>query len=355
MIQDKKNNSKKKDLVNGSPSPAKNKSIRNIMTQDKINAREKNAESVEIQDSGSLHHYRTEIPNIIFKMNLDPWAFKAYCVFKMTTGDRGVCFKSNVTLSEEIGCSIPTLIKLKHQLEEEGLIKIIKRIHKNGGNMPDLIQIVDIWPQNMQMMSNLYPPNPKNDLKMLKKRDPNNFYGDKGDLRGGVNAVNEGSKRRLHKQDLKEQEQKEQEHKNNNNNKTQQPKNSIPVKPKSDVVVVVSENSKDLSYKNSKGISCLISQSDIFRHFVSLPYSTAIVQKAIEQARQSSELINNILRYLEGICENLSKQKIKVEPKKKKECSVPDTSHRPRDPLGGIKIMKALEEGLRDAEKRMAI
>lgn len=152
-------------------------------------ANKKNSQSVEIQDSGSLHRYRTEIPNIIFQMKLDPWAFKAYCVFKMTAGDKGVCFKANVTLSEEIGCSIPTLIKLKHQLEEEGLIKIIKRIHENGGNLPDLIQIVDIWPENMQKMSNFYPPR-----------------GGKQDLVGGVNAVNEGSKRRLHKQEPKEQE-----------------------------------------------------------------------------------------------------------------------------------------------------
>lgn len=176
------------------------------MTQDKMQSSEKNIESVEIQDSGSLHHYRTEIPNIIFQMKLDPWAFKAYCLFKMTAGDRGVCFKSNITLSEEIGCSVPTLIKLKHQLEKEGLIKIIKRVHENGGNLPDLIQIVDIWPQNMQIMSNFYPANPKNDLKNWKKNDSNNSYGSKPNLSGGVKAVNEGSKRRLHKQEPKEQE-----------------------------------------------------------------------------------------------------------------------------------------------------
>src|SRR6185295_18798243 len=126
-------------------------------------------EGQEIQDLGSHHNYRTEIPNIIFTMKLDPWAFKAYCVFKMTAGDKSACFKSNNTLSEEIGCSIPTLIKLKNELRDHGLINIMKRKHPNGGDMPDLIQIIDIWPQNAEYMLKLYPKNPKNELWPWKK------------------------------------------------------------------------------------------------------------------------------------------------------------------------------------------
>lgn len=152
-------------------------------------------EGNHIQDLGSLHHYRTEIPNIIFQMNLDPWVFKAYCVFKMTAGDRSACFKSNSTLSNEIGCSIPTLIKLKGELAELGLITIQKRHHENGGSLPDLIQIVDIWGQNMECMLKRYPPKPS------PIKHSNNDEGDKRDLGGGVNAVNQGSKRGLHKQE----------------------------------------------------------------------------------------------------------------------------------------------------------
>jgi len=165
----------------------------------------------EIQDLGSLHHYRTEIPNIIFQMNLDPWEFKAYCVFKMTAGDKGRCFKSNNTLSDEVGCSIPTLIKIKSSLAEKNLIKITKQVHATGASMPDLIQITDIWPQNMQVMANFFPVNPKNDLKQWKKDDSKNNEGGKPDLVRGVNQVNGGGKPGLDKQDLKEQKQKEQQ------------------------------------------------------------------------------------------------------------------------------------------------
>lgn len=103
-------------------------------------------EECEVQDLGTERNFFTILPNILFHFKLDPWAFKAYCVIKMTAGDKGSCFNSR--MAEEVGCSIPTLIKLKNQLTEKGLIIIQKRTHPSGGNMPDLIQIVDIWGQN---------------------------------------------------------------------------------------------------------------------------------------------------------------------------------------------------------------
>ena len=167
-----------------------------------------NSEGSDIQDLGSLHHYRTEIPNIIFRMNLDPWVFKAYCVFKMTAGDRSSCFKSNSTLSDEIGCSIPTLIKLKGELADLGLITIQKRHHENGGSMPDLIQIVDIWAQNMDYMLSVYP---KKSTPLQGFKDSKIYGGGKQDLGGGVNAVNQGSKPGLDKQEPYNKNPKEQQ------------------------------------------------------------------------------------------------------------------------------------------------
>src|SRR6185312_9737893 len=107
-------------------------------------------ESVEITLESSLHHYRTEIPNIIFEMNLDPYEFKAYCVLKMTAGDNGSCFKGTERLCQEIGCQKPKLIEIKRSLMSKGLIKITKRKHANGSMMPDLITIVDLWVINMK-------------------------------------------------------------------------------------------------------------------------------------------------------------------------------------------------------------
>jgi hypothetical protein len=151
----------------------------------------------ETEDLGSFHHYRTEIPNIVFMLKLEPMLFKAYCVFKMTAGDKGKCFKSNKTLSDEIGCSVPTVMKLKDQLSEIGLIVLTKRTHESGGCMPDLIQITDIWPENMQEMAKKYPKNVNSKFN----------GGCKPDLQGGVNAVNRGCKPGLHKQEHKEEKE----------------------------------------------------------------------------------------------------------------------------------------------------
>ena len=138
----------------------------------------------EVQDLSTDRNFFTILPNIIFHLKLDPWTFKAYCVIKMTAGDAGACFKSNSTMAEEVGCSIPTLIKLKTKLVEKGLIVIKKRVHPTGGNMPDLIQIVEIWGQNAEYM-----------LKKSKK------------------CSDGGSKPGLDKQEHKEQKQKEQQQK----------------------------------------------------------------------------------------------------------------------------------------------
>lgn len=108
-------------------------------------------ESCEVKDLGSLHHFRTEIPNIIFEMKLDPYEFMLYCVLKRTAGDAGSCFKSNATLCEEIGCQKPKLIEVKKSLQVKGLIKIKKRTRADGCKMPDLINITDMWDKNAEM------------------------------------------------------------------------------------------------------------------------------------------------------------------------------------------------------------
>lgn len=164
----------------------------------------------QYQDLSSSHNYRTEIPNIIFHMNLTPWEFKAYCVIKKTAGDRGVCFKSNSTLSHEIGCSIPFTIDLKKELVRLNLIKITKRKNEKGGDLPDLIQIKDIWPQNMEYMGKLFPKNPDNDVIEIINMGVNNVEGGElTTLRGGVNHVKGEGKQRLHKEDPIQEDPKE--------------------------------------------------------------------------------------------------------------------------------------------------
>lgn len=148
---------------------------------------------IEVTQQSSLHKYRTELPNIIFDMDLDPYEFKAYCVLKKTAGDRGSCFKSNETLCKEIGCQKPKFIEIKKSLSEKGLIKICKQRHKNGGNMPDLVTILDIWDLNMKTMSE----------RIYESKGGGNLR-----LPGVVIQDYQGGNRRLHKQDPNEEEPK---------------------------------------------------------------------------------------------------------------------------------------------------
>ena len=194
-----------------------------------------NPEEYQFEDNSTLHDYRTEIPNMIFAMGLDPWQFKAYCVIKWTAGDKRTCFKSNTTLACDVGCSIPTLIKIKKELIDLGLISIQKRKHENGSDLPDLIRVIDIWPQNMHLMCKMYPRNPEKDLKTWDKNKDSNINSEgKGDLGGGVNGVKGEGKRGLHKQDVIKQDV----------NKQQQ---------QQDPVVVVSQDSKSVELLKAQG------------------------------------------------------------------------------------------------------
>jgi hypothetical protein len=103
----------------------------------------------DFHEESARSHF-TIIPNIISHMGLDVWEFRAYHAFKETAGDRGACSKSNSTLCLEIGCSLPTLIKIKESLMIKGLIIIRKQFNPNGGSMPDLITIVDMWQKNYE-------------------------------------------------------------------------------------------------------------------------------------------------------------------------------------------------------------
>ena len=144
---------------------------------------------------GGLHHFRTEIPNIVFEMKLDIYELSTYCHLKRTAGDKRSCWKSTKTLCEEIGISLPKLIEVKKSLVSRGLIRIEKRKHENGGSLTDLVTIIDVWPLNMKVMLEKYP---------IKE-------GGKPDLGGGVNDVKGGTKCHLPKQEHKEEKQKEQQ------------------------------------------------------------------------------------------------------------------------------------------------
>jgi hypothetical protein len=79
----------------------------------------------EIKDNSSLHKYRTEIPDLIFSLGLDPFEFSAYCSLKRIH-DEGDSFGKTISdlIYENINVAESKLRKtldglLKKELIEE--------------------------------------------------------------------------------------------------------------------------------------------------------------------------------------------------------------------------------------------
>jgi AraC-like DNA-binding protein len=100
------------------------------------------------------HHYRTEIPNIIFELNLTPYDFTVYAYLKRIAGDYGQCFKSRKTMAKECGISERQLAySLKNLAEGKNskkliLIKISQRKNSDGSKTTSIISISEIWRKN---------------------------------------------------------------------------------------------------------------------------------------------------------------------------------------------------------------
>lgn len=106
----------------------------------------------EVHEPDGLHNYRTEIPNIIFSLGLDPYEFSLYCMYKKIAGDKGACWQSNRTLVNQLKMSDRKMREVKKSLasprEELGgkaLIQIQECFNPdNKGRKPDLIIITEV-------------------------------------------------------------------------------------------------------------------------------------------------------------------------------------------------------------------
>lgn len=114
---------------------------------------------IEIQDLSSNHHYRTELPNIIFEIGLSAVLIGVYAAIKRYAGDHGQCTKSEKKLADELDITKKTLHKFIDQLCEENtvlkkpILKKMKRTSEHGDNETNLITITDIWPENYAFFS----------------------------------------------------------------------------------------------------------------------------------------------------------------------------------------------------------
>lgn len=109
------------------------------------------------QDNGSLHKYRTEIPNIIFELGLDPYALAVYLIFKKIAGDHGKCWASQESIANMCGMGITKLKEVKKILQQpfellDGLPLIRIKKRQDSGES-DVIVIEDIWEKNFEHLS----------------------------------------------------------------------------------------------------------------------------------------------------------------------------------------------------------
>lgn len=113
------------------------------------------------------HSWRTELPNIIWDLGLDPYEITVYCYMKRVAGDGGQCYQSRKKMAAKCGMSERkfrevkvSLAKKRIELNNQSLIHIQKRKSVDGDPDTDLITIINIWPINFQKYNGGAQPAP---------------------------------------------------------------------------------------------------------------------------------------------------------------------------------------------------
>lgn len=136
-------------------------------------------QEIQIEDLSNDKSYFTQIPNIIYRMGLGPYVIAYYSILKSIAGDRATCFMSQKNLARLVGCSdkqISLMNKFMSQpfkiLNGKSLIRL-KTQKRNGEYLPNIIQVVDIWSENMSVIGSKKPipntPMPKKITKIKEK------------------------------------------------------------------------------------------------------------------------------------------------------------------------------------------
>lgn len=119
----------------------------------------------DLFDDQDPRAYRTELPNKIFDLELDPFEGWLYSHLKRIAGAAGGhCFMSIAVLAAKCKMSENTLRKAKKELAKKGLIRVEQGNYEAG--KADKIYIVNIWRENYDQFvppSKTIPPPFKND------------------------------------------------------------------------------------------------------------------------------------------------------------------------------------------------
>lgn len=114
-----------------------------------------------IQDLSSSKSFFTQLPNILFELDLTPMEFRFYCQLKKICGESGACWQSKVCIAKSMGITDRTVQDLKKSLSKpleklgnKPLIIITKRFNEQGDRDSDLIQLTDLWIDNAEHFIN---------------------------------------------------------------------------------------------------------------------------------------------------------------------------------------------------------
>lgn len=154
--------------------------------------------SFQIAEDGPDHKYRTEIPNIVFDLDLTPIEFKVYCQIKKIAGDEGACWYSMKNLSDQCKCSERSVQYAIEKLQQifpigKPLIQITHRKKKDGSADTSVLHVINIWPENG------------------KRRQFQKILGGANGAPGVVQTVHQGGANGAPKQEQENKNQKEQQ------------------------------------------------------------------------------------------------------------------------------------------------
>ena len=130
-----------------------------------------------LQEEAPSHIYRTELPNIIFDLELHPYDLVVYAYLKRVAGDGRSCYQCNKAIAKACGMKVLRVRQAKKTLSQPfsklkglSLIKITKQTNKKGGKAPDIVTITNIWESNSNnFLDRCKEPTPLHSLNACKK------------------------------------------------------------------------------------------------------------------------------------------------------------------------------------------
>jgi len=136
---------------------------------------------IKIANDRHDHRYFTQIPNILWFLNISHADFKLYNTFVKTCGwgQGKQCYKSTRYLAAEAGLSSGQISSSKDSLLKAGLITRDTKRRSPKGWAVDHIRLVDIWPVNMQF------------FEIHKSSDTHLRFPSIDDIRQHLRSVNE--------------------------------------------------------------------------------------------------------------------------------------------------------------------